>query len=112
MPELLGLRWSAVDLEHGTLTVLTNLQRVGGELRLVLPKTRSSERTIPLPPVAVSALRAHQERQAQERAAAGMAWQENGLVFPSRIGTPYEPDNPASELGPGTEAARSGSALP
>ncbi|GLV78613.1 hypothetical protein Shyhy02_66130 [Streptomyces hygroscopicus subsp. hygroscopicus] len=91
--ELLGLRWSAVDLERGTLTVLTNLQRVGGELRLVLPKTRSSERTIPLPPLAVSALRAHQERQAQERAAAGMAWQENGLVFPSRIGTPYEPDN-------------------
>lgn len=91
--ELLGLRGSAVDLERGSLTVLTNLQRVEGELRLVLPKTRSSERTIPLPSLAVSALRAHQERQAQERAAAGMAWQEHGLAFPSRIGTPYEPDN-------------------
>ncbi|MEU5642377.1 hypothetical protein [Streptomyces milbemycinicus] len=62
--ELLGLRWSAVDLERGTLTVLPNLQRVEGELWLVLPKTRSSERTIPFPPFSVSALRAHQERQA------------------------------------------------
>ncbi|WP_314175696.1 tyrosine-type recombinase/integrase [Streptomyces winkii] len=91
--ELLGLRWSAVDLEKGTLTVVTNLQRVSGELRLVLPKTRSSERTIPLPALAVVALREHQERQAQERVTAGSGWKENGLVFPSRLGTPFEPDN-------------------
>ncbi|WP_328956059.1 site-specific integrase [Kitasatospora purpeofusca] len=91
--ELLGLRWSSVDLERGTLTVSTNLQRVDGELRLVLPKTLSSERTLPLPAPVLAALVAHRERQAVERAAAGMDWQENDLVFPSRIGTPYEPDN-------------------
>lgn len=27
------------------------------------------------------------------RALAGLDWKENGLVFPSRIGTPFEPDN-------------------
>ncbi|MGW4811668.1 site-specific integrase [Kitasatospora cineracea] len=91
--ELLGLRWSSVDLERGTLTVSTNLQRVDGELRLVLPKTLSSERTLPLPAPVLAALVDHRERQAVERAAADMDWQENDLVFPSRIGTPYEPDN-------------------
>ncbi|MFD4532219.1 tyrosine-type recombinase/integrase [Kitasatospora sp. NPDC058397] len=91
--ELLGLRWSSVDLERGTLTVSTNLQRVDGELRFVLPKTLSSERTLPLPAPVLAALVDHRERQAVERAAAGMDWQENDLVFPSRIGTPYEPDN-------------------
>jgi integrase len=98
--ELLGLHWAAVDLDKGTLTVSTNLQRVGGELRIVPPKTRTSERTLPLPPLALEALREHGERQAQERAAAGERWKEHGLVFPSRIGTPYEPDNLRRSWGP------------
>lgn len=98
--ELLGLHWSAVELKGGTLTVATNLQRVGGELRIVQPKTRTSVRTLPLPALAVEALREHQERQAQERADAGMEWKEHGLVFPSRIGTPYEPDNLRRSWGP------------
>ncbi|MEU1922582.1 tyrosine-type recombinase/integrase [Streptomyces albogriseolus] len=91
--ELLGLRWDAVDLDRETLTIERALQRVGGELRLVRPKTLASVRTIPLPPLVVKALAVHRERQAQERAAAGMGWKEHGLIFTSRIGTPLEPDN-------------------
>ncbi|WP_329811610.1 site-specific integrase [Streptomyces sp. GSL17-113] len=91
--ELLGLRWDAVNFDRGTLTVERSLQRVDGELALVRPKTAASVRTIPLPPVVVTALTDHRERQAQERVAAGMEWKEHGLVFTSRIGTPLEPDN-------------------
>lgn len=91
--ELLGLRWDAVNLDRETLTVERSLQRAGGELRLVEPKTKTSFRTIPLPPIVVKALTEHRERQAQERAAAGTEWKERGLVFTSRIGTPLEPDN-------------------
>ncbi|WP_255954613.1 site-specific integrase [Streptomyces odontomachi] len=91
--ELLGLRWDAVDLERETLTVERALQRVSGELKLVMPKTASSIRTVPLPPLVVKALTEHRERQAQERASAGMDWKEHGLVFTSRVGTPLEPDN-------------------
>jgi len=69
------------------------LQRVAGTLRLVPPKTDDSARTIPLPPNCVKALRDHAERQAAERAGAGMDWEEHGLVFPSSLGTPMEPDN-------------------
>ncbi|WP_030547704.1 tyrosine recombinase XerC [Streptomyces albus] len=91
--ELLGLRWDAVDFDRETLTIERALQRVGGELRLVRPKTLASVRTVPLPPLVVKALGEHCERQAQERAAAGMGWKEHGLIFTSRIGTPLEPDN-------------------
>ncbi|TQE32358.1 site-specific integrase [Streptomyces ipomoeae] len=91
--ELLGLRWDAVDFDRETLIVERALQRVSGELRLVRPKTLASVRTVPLPPAVVKALTEHRERQAQERAAAGTEWKENGLIFTSRIGTPLEPDN-------------------
>jgi integrase len=72
---------------------VVSLQRVAGSLRLVPPKTDDSARTIPLPPICVKALREHAERQAVERVAAGMDWANHGLVFPSRLGTPMEPDN-------------------
>jgi integrase len=91
--ELLGLHWSDVDLDAGTLAVRRTLQRVGGELRTVRPKTRTSERTVPLVGATVEALRAHAERQKAERAAVGLAWTETGHVFTSVIGTPIEPDN-------------------
>ncbi|MFD7729683.1 tyrosine recombinase XerC [Kitasatospora phosalacinea] len=91
--ELLGLHWAAVDLDRGTLIVSSNLQRVDGVLQLGPTKTASSLRTLPLPPVVTAALREHQERQAQERVAAGERWKDTGLVFTSRVGTAIEPDN-------------------
>jgi integrase len=87
------VRWSDIDLDAETLEVVVTLQRVGGALWLVPPKTQDSARTVPLPPICVKALRDHAERQAVERAAAGMDWESRGLVFPSRLGTPMEPDN-------------------
>jgi hypothetical protein len=75
------------------LEITQTLQRVNGQLRFVPPKTRTSLRTIPLPPVCVAALKDHAARQAQQRAAAGMAWHECGLVFASQRGMPMEPDN-------------------
>ena len=93
--ELLGLRWhwQDADLETGTLEVVQTLQRVGGALRFVRPKTENSARTIPLPPLCINALREHRRQQFTERAGAWPDWQENGLIFPTRIGTPMEADN-------------------
>ena len=91
--ELLGLRWEDVDLDGGKLEVVHTLQRVGGALQLVPPKTESSRRTVPLPSVCVEALREHKRRQFRERSDAWPDWEDHGLVFPSRRGTPMEPDN-------------------
>lgn len=90
--ELLGLRWEHIDMKAGVLEVTQSLQRVAGELRFVSPKTETSERTVPLPGICIAALAGHFERQQAERAATD-DWQDHGLVFPTRIGTPMEPDN-------------------
>ncbi|GAA4899888.1 tyrosine-type recombinase/integrase [Streptomonospora salina] len=91
--ELLGLRWEDVDLDAGQLEIVHTLQRVNGSLRLVPPKTDDSSRTVPLPGLCVQALRDHRKRQFAERSDAWPDWEEQGLVFPSRRGTPLEPDN-------------------
>lgn len=91
--ELLGLAWESVDLEAGHLEIHQTLQRVDGELRLLPPKTDSSERTVPLPRVVADALARHRDRQRKEREEAGADWTDSGLVFTSRRGTPLEPDN-------------------
>ncbi len=91
--ELLGLHWADIDLDGEKLEVIHTLQRVGGELRFVPPKTEDSARTVPLRPFCVAALREHRKRQFAERSSAWPDWDDHGLVFPSRLGTPMEPDN-------------------
>jgi integrase len=57
--ELLGLKWSDVDLEAGCLSVRRQLLREGRRLRFGPPKTRSSRRSICLDAGSVAALVAH-----------------------------------------------------
>ena len=91
--ELLGLRWSNVDLDQEFVQVTHTLQRVDGQLRFQPPKTRTSRRTVPLPAPCVEALRAHRVLQGKERLAAGAKWCDEDMVFSTSIGTPIEPDN-------------------
>ncbi|HVF20362.1 MAG TPA: site-specific integrase [Mycobacteriales bacterium] len=91
--EVLGLAWCDVDLDEKTLRVRQALQRTGGSLQLVEPKSERSRRTLPMPSIVVEALRAHRVQQAQDRLAAGSMWHDSGLVFTSVIGTALEPRN-------------------
>jgi integrase len=91
--EALGLRWEHIDLDGGELRVRVALQRIAGKLQLVEPKTRQSRRTIPLPQVAVNALRAHRVSQLEERLLAGDRWVDTGLVFCTPKGTPLDARN-------------------
>jgi integrase len=90
--EILGLRWSAVDLARATLRVQASLQRVGGQLVLTSPKTKRSRRAIPLPQAVVKVLEAHRHAQAVERSGAEL-WADDDLVFTTSIGTAIEPRN-------------------
>jgi len=56
-------------------------------------KTKRSRRTLALPRRCVEALRQQQEQQQQDRLAAGELWQEQGLVFASKVGTPLGVNN-------------------
>ena len=91
--ELLGLPWEQVDLDSGALTVLHQLQRVDGSWRLVPPKSRQSRRSLPLTPLARTALL--RQRAQQEAWRAAPDWRGNpwGLVFTTRLGTPLDARN-------------------
>lgn len=90
--EALALRWSDIDLDAATVSVSRTLGRVGTQLQLSTPKSGKS-RLLPLPQPLLPILRAHAQLQAAERLHASTMWDEHGLVFPSRIGTPQEPRN-------------------
>jgi integrase len=94
MGEALGLKWSDIDLEAGTLRVNRQLQRIreGGGLVFSEPKN-ASRRTIDLPQRAVEALKSYRKRQLEEQLRAGTKWQDNNLVFASRKGTPLDAQN-------------------
>jgi integrase len=74
--ELLALRWSALDLENGTLAVRESVF----EGKFQAPKTQRAVRTIPLGPHAIRALVAHQARTTRR--------EPNDLVFGNRSGGP------------------------
>jgi integrase len=80
--ELLGLRWEDVDLDGGKLEIVQTLQRVGGALQLVPPKTEGSRRTVPLPQACVEALREHKRRQFRERSEPGRTGKTTGSCSP------------------------------
>lgn len=86
--ELTGLRWDHINLETGVISIEESLKHHKGQLWQGDPKTRRSRRKIKALPIA---LRAHHERQAAERLAAGQLWQETGYVFTTETGAPIDP---------------------
>jgi integrase len=88
--EILGLRWSDVDLDGGELRVAQALQRVNGRLQFVEPKSITSRRTVRLPNTVIRALRSHRVRQLEERLLAPDRWEKSDLVFTTSFGSPLD----------------------
>lgn len=65
-------------------------QRVGGGIHLVDLKSDESHRDVELPPALVTALRAHRQRQREQRMALGLGRADDGLVFCEPGGTPTD----------------------
>lgn len=88
--ELLGLRWSDVDLTGRRLTVNVTLQRCGGAWHVEPTKTERSRRTLSLPAPAAEALAAHRQRQLEQRLLVGPDWgaAHGDLVFTDALGRP------------------------
>ena len=92
--EVLGLAWSAVDLDRGRIQIVRNLQRVPGEgLKFFDPKSSRSRRMIVLPPFVIPQLRAVRADQAERRLVLGVAWTDLDLVCERGDGQPLDPDS-------------------
>ena len=89
--EALGLRWADVDLTEGLAVVCQNRVLIDGAVFTQDTKTAAGERTVPLSVAAVVALKRTKAQQAQERLAAGPAYQDSGLVVVEALGAPMLP---------------------
>jgi len=90
--EIVGLRWSDVDLDKRVLYVRQQTQRRRGQLYDDDPKGRR-RRAVPLPAMCIAPLRWHRMRQAALRERMGDKWETSGHVFTTRTGRPVEPRN-------------------
>lgn len=100
--ELLGLKWSNLDLKAPSLSVTHTLREVRvfdekGSSKLVIqvnePKTRGSRRTLPLSKAVLDSIERHKMIQSIRRMQAGDLWNETDFVFTSSIGTPVSQTN-------------------
>jgi integrase len=103
--EVLGIRRIDLDLDGvqaalfrfpegtPTLEVVENRVLVEGKIFVGTPKSRAGGRRLPVPAPMVAALREHLRRQAAERLAAGLAYDNpEGLLFVDEVGQPLDPE--------------------
>ncbi|GAC1592100.1 MAG: site-specific integrase [Ktedonobacteraceae bacterium] len=91
--EVLGLRWSDIDLVNGELKVLRTLSyKAGYGFFENEPKSASSVRLIALPRFMIDLLVTHYNRQLEQKTALGTDWVEHDLVFTNAKGYFYGPD--------------------
>jgi len=91
--ELCGLKWSAVDLDAGTIRIEETLTIVNNKAATSTPKTAAGRRSIPIDSRLVALLRAHRRRQAAEKLAAGPAYEDGGYLVADELGHPLHPDS-------------------
>jgi integrase len=90
--ELLGLKWSDIDLHPRRLRVSRQLQRSREEGLIFTEPKAASRRTVDLPASTVEALKRHRKRQAEETLKAGGAYLDNDLLFAADLGGPIGPE--------------------
>jgi len=93
--EAAGLTWANLDMEEGIANIRQQVtrERADGKVRYILSPTTKSDagqRDLPLPTWVVAALRVQRSRVAEMRLAAGPAWQDHDLVFPSDSSRPLQ----------------------
>jgi integrase len=89
--EVTALKWGDIDWTPGQESIKIQraiVWKTGGGFLMDAPKTTYGLRSIEIGADMVRRLRQQLELVEALRAAAGEKWQENSLVFPSRVGTP------------------------
>jgi integrase len=92
--QICGLRWEAVNLDTGEITVHNNRVVVGGEARdKPGGKTRNADQTISIDRATVDALRRWRKIHDEERGFFGDAYHPGDYVFTYQDGRPLHPDS-------------------
>jgi integrase len=89
--ELLGLKWSDINWKESKLFVQRELQLINGQGLIFLPpKTKAGVRMIQIGASTLRKLDEHRGQQEIQKSIAGERWQENDLLFTTKIGKPVD----------------------
>ncbi|WP_219414172.1 tyrosine-type recombinase/integrase [Pseudonocardia nigra] len=97
--EVVGAQRSALDLEAGTLRLVTTHVTADGRMQRSTGKSQRSRRLISLDAVTVAALRKYAGALDEERAMWGSDYQDHGLLFCWPDGRPIYPDTVTEQFG-------------
>ncbi|GAB2738599.1 tyrosine-type recombinase/integrase [Kitasatospora kifunensis] len=89
--EAVGLRWSEVDLDLGTIDITRQVIQLGYVPYEATPK-QHSERTLALDSGTIEALSTHRSRMRAASRSRGDPWAPGGRVFVRADGSPLHPD--------------------
>jgi len=84
--ELMALHWRDVNFTRSEITVRYTLYRSTGRVRVTSPKTRASNRVVPVSETVLGCLMEQYAIVERLKATAGRNWQETDAVFVNRHG--------------------------
>jgi integrase len=90
--EILGLRWSDIDLNRKILQVVQTVYKpFNQQPQIQTPKTAGSMRSISLSDNVIDELKIHKKKQNELRLRFVTAYEDNNLVCPKPDGRPMDP---------------------
>lgn len=105
--ELLALKWTDIDFEAGNLTVNRTIQRVtqiskdGTRISKLIeqdPKTKNSNRTVPIPKDILTKLKLHKKEQSKHKLYVGEIYNNKNYIFADELGNPIDDKRPGRNL--------------
>jgi integrase len=90
--EILGLRWSDVDLENGLLYIRQIVSSQSTKIK-DRTKTEAGTRTVSIPNLLIELLKEQKNQVEEEKRAYGENYQDNDLIICTLKGTPICPKN-------------------
>ena len=90
--EILGLKWDNINFEKNILVVKNNLQLFNGTIKLTVPKTDKSARTIALLPSTIKILKEHKKNQLKQKLLHSSEYNDENFVCCWEDGRPIRPD--------------------
>lgn len=90
--ELLAMRWANLEWRTSRYFVKETLSRARYDFAggFTSPKTEGSAQSVDLSPVCLQALRQHRHHQAEEKLEVGDGYEDQDLVFATRLGRPWD----------------------
>lgn len=90
--EVLGLRWSDVDIDGRMLYVTETLVQIGKEVQTGKGKSKNAARAVDLDDTTSAVLRGWKKRQTEHRLLVGAGWRDSGRVFTAPHGAALLPE--------------------